>query len=128
MPSGPTGVRPAGGSSPATRSPVSARSCAPPRSPQPHPRRTVRLIDRPARTGTEQRSHVAQPALALRLRDLLGHLRPVLGALDGPEDTDRGRLVGTAGEAGQREGEAGVVPLLVVDEQGVEPHFGGGGG
>ena len=47
------------------------------------------------------------------------HGLAVLGALHGPEDPDGGGLVGAAGQAAELEGQARLVPALVVDEEGV---------
>ena len=48
----------------------------------------------------------------------------VVGALDGAEHADRCRFVGAPRQAGKLEGEPGLVPALVVDEQGVLAHVG----
>ena len=79
---------------------------------------TVQVPPEASRRGQVARA----PALA-GLEELAVHGVAVLGALDGPEDPDGRGLVGAPGQAAQLEGEPGLVPALVVDEQGVLAHL-----
>ena len=74
---------------------------------------------RPGRSGqpstvqvppeASRRGQVAGAPALVGLEQLPGHGRAVLGALDGPEHADGGGLVGPPGQAGQLEGEPGLV-------------------
>ena len=65
----------------------------------------------------EERLQVALAALGLRRLELLGHELVVDRALDVPEDPDRRRAVRGVRDPREREREARLLVVLVVDEQ-----------
>src|SRR5579875_449203 len=80
--------------------------------------------DLPGRGGVEQGPEVTGSLAVLGPGQLLVHQRAVIGPLHRPEDADGGGRVGALGQPGEHEGQAGVLPALVVDEQGLLPHVG----
>src|SRR5438874_1039092 len=79
--------------------------------------RSTNLGDRPRVARTQQDGEIAFPPLLDRLRDLLGHQVVVDRLLDVAEDADRRDADLLQHHTAEREGEAGLGGVLVVNEQ-----------
>ena len=71
----------------------------------------------------EELAEIPGAALLLRRRDLLAHQPVVYRALDVAEDADRRRALRRVRDPGEREREARLLVVLVVDEQRVLAHL-----